>query len=129
MKTRIPLALAACLFATAACQQMTTVRGPSGQAVTATTPEALVIHRGESVPLRVEIDRANFSGPVKVSIAQLPSGVEADRSSMTVDTTSATFALKASSKADLVRNQAVAVTIAAMDGRKAMQYVNLTVTD
>lgn len=128
MRIAIPLALAACLAA-AACEQTTAVRGPSGERVAATTPDALVIHRGESIPLRVEIDRTNFSGPVKVSIAQLPRGVEADRSSMTVDTTSATFALKAKSDADLVRNQAVAVTIAAMDGRKAMQYVNLTVTN
>jgi hypothetical protein len=128
MRTYVPFALAACLFA-AACQETMAVRGPRDEYVAATTPEALVIHRGESAPLRVEIDRVNFTGPVKVSIAQLPRGVDADRSSMTVDTTSATFALKAKRDADLVSNQAVAVTIAAMDGRKAMQYVNLTVTD
>ena len=128
MRAPIFAVLTACVLATAACKQMS-VRGPEGQEVTATTPMSLTIRRGSTEPLQVAIDRENFHGPVTVTIAQLPKGVSADRSSMTVDTTSATFALKASTTADLVSNQAVSVTIAAMDGRKAMQYVSLTVVD
>lgn len=123
------LAVAAiCLLAAAACQQ-TTVRGPAGESVTATTPKSLTIHRGESVPLQIGIDRDNYSGPVTVAISQLPKGVDADRSSMAVDTSTAVFALKAARNADLVSSQAVVVTVADENGRKTTQYVDLTVKD
>jgi hypothetical protein len=121
-------AAAACFIAAAACRQ-TTVRGPNEEAVTATTPNALTIHRGDSIPLKVSLDRDNFEGPVTVSISQLPSGVETDEATQTVDTGSATFSLRASKDADLVANQAVGVTVDAMDGRKAMHYFALTVAE
>jgi len=129
MKSAIPLALAACAFAVAACHSDTTVRGPQGQALTATTPTAMTIHRGDSATLEVGIDREKFIGPVTVSIFQLPKGVESDRSSIKAETTSATFILKAGPTADLVGNQAVGVTVEDPNGRKATQFVNLTVTD
>ena len=122
-------AVAACLLAATACRHTTTVHGPGGESVSATAPSSVWIARGKSTPLVVSIDRQNFTGPVTVSIAQLPSGVSADRSSMTVETTQATFALKASKTADLVQNQAVMVTISDANGRRATQYVQLTVTD
>ena len=122
------LAAAACLFTAAACTS-TTVRGPGNEAVTATTPDALTIHRGDSIPLKVSLDRDNFEGPVTVSISQLPKGVETDQSTKTVDSESATFSLKASHDADLVANQAIEVAVDAMDGRRATQYVALTVAE
>lgn len=122
------LAAAACLFTAAACKS-TTVRGPENDAVTATTPSALTIHRGDSIPLKVSLDRDNYEGPVTVSISQLPKGVETDQSTQTVDSESATFSLKASHDADLVANQAVEVAVDAMDGRRATQYVALTVAE
>ena len=121
-------AVAAILFAAAACNS-TTVRGPEGEAVTATAPSALTIHRGDSIPLKVALDRDKFEGPVTVSISQLPKGVETDHVTQTVDTSSATFSLKASNNADLVANQAVNVTVDAMDGRRLTQYVAITVAE
>ena len=43
--------------------------------------------------------------------------------------TSATFVLVADKAADLVTHQAVAVTLEGPSGRRAMQYVDLSVTD
>ena len=120
--------LAVCLFVAVGCQQMD-VREPQGGRVTATSPRTVTIHRGESTSLTVAIDRESFAGPVKVSLSQLPSGVTVDRASMTVDTTSATFALTATRTADRVRNQAVVVTLEDDNGRRAMQYIDLTVTE
>lgn len=127
---RIPTcaALAAVLFAAAACQQ-TSVRGPRGEELTATAPKWVTIHRGESVPLTVGIDRERFSGPVTVSLSQLPSGVAVDRRSQRVDTDAATFALSAKPDADLVARQALRVTVKGPDGRETTQYVDLTVAE
>jgi hypothetical protein len=121
-------ALLAVLFAAAACQQ-TKVRGPHGEELTATAPRWVTIHRGESVPLTVGIDRDRFSGPVTVSISQLPTGVAVDRRSQRVDTDAATFALRANRDADLVAKQAVRVTVRGPDGRETTQYVDLTVAE
>ena len=105
------------------------VRGPYGESVTAITARSMLIRRGEQQPFEVAIDRQNFSGPVTVSIAQLPKGVSADRSSMKTDATVATFILTAARDASLVENQAVSVTVEGMDGRRAAHYVNLSVTE
>lgn len=126
--TTLILATAACLFAAAACRS-TTVRGPNNESVTATAPSSLTIHRGEVIPLKVSLDRDNYSGPVTVSLSQLPRGVEADEITQTVDNETATFALKASEDADLVEDQTIGVTVDAMNGRRATQYVALTVED
>jgi hypothetical protein len=128
MRTAIVAATMACLLAATACKS-TTVHGPYGESVTATTPASVVVRRGESVPLEVGIDRDRFSGPVTVTITQLPKGVEADRAKQTVETASAVFSLKAANNADLVANQQVGVTVSAMDGQQAKHYVALTVTD
>jgi hypothetical protein len=48
---------------------------------------------------------------------------------MSAETTSATFILTAARTADLVTNQAVGVTVEDPNGRKATQFVSLTVTD
>jgi hypothetical protein len=128
MRVQLAVVLVATALVSAGCHQMD-IRGAEGQRVVATTPRSLSIHRGESVPLTVSIDRQNFSGPVTVSVSQLPKGVDADRPSMTVETTSATIVLKASSDAVLVKNQALAVAIEDGAGRRALQYVDLSVTD
>ncbi len=125
--TSLLAALAACILMTSACQSAT-VRGTDGQSLTATTVRSMTIRRGETAALEVAIDRQNFTGAVKVSISQLPKGVETDQSSMKVETTRATFVLAASASADLVSNQAVSITVEDPSGRQALQYVNLTVT-
>jgi len=128
MRFVIPAALAASFLAVAACHS-TTVRGTEGRSLTATTPASMTIHRGDSAPLEVGVDREKFTGPVKVSIFQLPKGVESDKSSISAETTSATFILKAASAADLVSNHAVGVTVEDPNGRRATQFVSLSVTD
>jgi hypothetical protein len=128
MRFTTPLVLVLCLVAAAGCQQ-SKVHGPEGESVTLTTPRSLKVHRGSSVDLKVDIDRNGYSGPVTVTVSQLPSGVSADRPSATVDTTAATFVLVATPTATLVANQSVAVTLEAMSGRKAMQYISLDVVD
>jgi len=129
MRLVLPAAFASCLLAVAACRSDATVRGSQGQSLTATTPRSMTIHRGDSAPLEVGIDREKFTGPVTVSIFQLPKGVESDKSSIKAETTSATFILKAAAGADLVTNQAVGVTVEDPDGRKATQFVNVNVVD
>jgi hypothetical protein len=128
MRPTLLAAVAVCLVATAACHSAE-IRRPNGEYVAASTPRSMSIRRGESAPLQVAIDRENFRGPVTVSISQLPKGVAVDRSSQKVESDAATFALVASKDADLVANQAVAVVIDDMDGRRATQYVTLTVRD
>jgi hypothetical protein len=120
--------LAVSLLALGACQSAT-VRGTQGKSVTATTPTSMTIRRGASYPLEVGIDRERFVGPVKVSIFQLPKGVESDKSTIRAETTSVTFILHATPGADLVGNQAVGVTVEDPDGRQATQFINLTVTN
>jgi hypothetical protein len=124
----MPLAIAISLLAVTACHSAT-VRGTEGESLTATTPRSMTLRRGATSSLEVGIDREKFTGPVTVSIFQLPKGVESDKSSIKAETTSATFILKAGTAADLVSNQAVGVTVEDPDGRKATQFVNLTVTD
>lgn len=123
-----PAALALCLVTVAACHS-NTVRGTEGRSTTVTTPRSMTIHRGDSIPLEVGIDRERFTGPVTVSIFQLPRGVEADKSSIKAETTSATFILTAARSADLVSNQAVGVTVEGPNGRQATQFVTLSVRD
>ena len=128
MRLLTPIALSACLVALAACQSAT-VRGTEGRSLTATTQTSMTLRRGQSLPLEVAIDRQQFTGPVTVSIFQLPKGVSSDKSSIKAGTTIATFILKASASADLVTNQAVGVTVEDPNGRQATQFVTLTVTD
>jgi hypothetical protein len=126
MRTATLVLVAVGLLATAACQTVT-VRGPDDKKLAATTPLAMTLHRGESKALEVGIDRDNFSGPVTVSVSQLPPGVEVDRNDQKVETQSATFALTASANAELVAGQPIGVTVEGMDGRRATQFVALTV--
>ena len=120
-------ALTACVLSAAACQSAT-VRGDDDTAVTATTVRSLTIRRGGTANLEVGLTRRNFTGPVEVSISNLPKGVDADDGSMKVDANATTFILRASSTADLVTNHAVAITVEDPDGREATQHVSLTVT-
>jgi len=129
MNKAAPLFLLTLALATAAGCHTTEVNGPGGESVAATTPRSLTLHRGSSIALEVDIDREQFTGPVTVSVSQLPKGVSADRASAKVESTMATFVLEASKTADLVSNQKIAVTVEGMGGRKAMQYISLDVTD
>lgn len=128
-RTTLTVALLAAGLATAGACQSATVRGTEGRSIKATTSRSMTIRRGDSAPLQVGIDRERFTGPVTVSIDQLPKGVDSDVASIHSETTSATFILRASRTADLVTNQAVSVTVADPAGRTATQFVSLDITD
>jgi hypothetical protein len=90
----------------------------------------MTIQRGESATLEVGIGRERFTGPVTVSIFQLPAGVVADRSSIEAETTTATFILKADADADLVENHAADVTASAGPGGIAVsQSISIDVRE
>lgn len=127
MRLPILAAVVACALATGACQT-TSVRDSRGERIAA-APKSMTLHRGQTAPLMVSIDRDNFRGPVTVSVSQLPKGVEVDRATQKVETDLATFSLKASKDADLVRNQAVAVVFDDDEGRRTTQYVTLSVQE
>ena len=105
MRTAFALVVAAALLTGTGCRT-TTVRGPEGESLTATTPRTVTIKRGETVPVEIGIDQRNFTGPVTVSISQRPSGVQTDTESQKVETTTATFMLSASKSASLVTDRA-----------------------
>ena len=128
MRSKMPVMIAVCVFGVAACQSAT-LRGTQGRSLTATTPDSMTIRRGDSAALEVGIDREKFAGPVTVSIFQLPKGVVSDQTSISAESTTATFILNAAAAADLVSNQAVGITVADPSGGRATQFVALTVTD
>jgi hypothetical protein len=127
-KSSMLAALAACLLSAAACQSAT-VHGDDDTAVTATTVRSLTIRRGATATLQVDLMRRNTTGPVEVTVSNLPRGVDAEDASMSVETTAATFVLRASSTADLVTNHAIDLTVEDKDGRQVKQHVSLTVTN
>ncbi len=128
MRLMTSAALVFLVLGATACQSAT-VRGTGGRSLTATTPVSMTMRRGASAPLEIGIDRERFTGPVTVSIFSLPRGVDSDATSVRAETTSATFILKASATADRVTNQAVGVTVEDPEGRRATQFVSLSVTD
>ena len=128
MKLPISAALAACLFSVVACQSAT-VRGTEGRSLTATAPVWMTVQRGTSSPLEIGIDRQKFTGPVTVSVFQLPRGVTTDKSTIRSESTTATFIVTASATADLVSNQAVGIIVEDPSGRQVTQFVNLSITN
>ena len=127
-KSSVLAAAAACLLSAVACQSAT-VHGEDDTSVTATTVRSLTIRRGGQATLEVALNRRNMAGPVEVTVSNLPNGVSADDASMNVETTGATFILRASTSADLVTNHAVDLTVEDPNGHQVKQHVSLTVTN
>jgi hypothetical protein len=120
--------IASCLliFAALGCQE-STVRGPEGQAMTISLPSPITLQRGQNYPLTVGIERKGFSGPVTVSVSQLPNGVVVQEQTQTVETDMAVFVLMASNTAEIVGNQQVKVSASGAHGITTTQYLSLTV--
>jgi hypothetical protein len=139
-----PVVLAAAAL-TAGCQQMfgpdrdseytapragyVSVQGTGGRSLGLASPPELVLRRGESRALRLDVERVNFRDPVRVSVSQLPRGVQVDDASRNVDATSTTFVLRASQDATLVHNHFVVVSVEGPDSMRASDNVRLTVLD
>ena len=120
--------IASCLvmFTMLGCEQ-STVRGPEGEQLTITSPPALTLHRGMDQPLEVSIDRKNTTGPVTVSISQLPNGVTTRNTTQSVETDKAVFILMASDNANLVNNQQVKIVSKGANGVQTTQYLSVNV--
>lgn len=114
------------IFAALGCQE-STVRGPEGKAMTISLPGPITLQRGQNYPLTMGIERKGFSGPVTVSIAQLPNGVAVQEKTQTVETDKAVFMLTASDTAEIVGNQQVKVKASGPTGITTTQYLSLTV--
>ena len=112
----------------AGCVDVTT-RGPEGERMTATLPQSVTIQRGQTQVVKIGLERKNSTAGVNVAVSQLPSGVEAEVPAKPVETDQATILLKAAKSADLVRNQAVKVTLTGPNDTQATQYFQLTVTE
>jgi hypothetical protein len=126
MRPLIRLALGAIVVLAAGCTT-TTVQGPEGQKMTVLASGGAVVHRGGSEAVEITIDRKNFTGPVEVTLSELPQGVKADQDSKTVATNKATFLLTVSDSADLVQNQAVKITVKGPGDMETTQYLKLSV--
>ena len=108
------------------CEQ-STVKGPEGERMTVSVPSALTLHRGQYQTLEVAVDRGNFSGPVTLSIAQLPNGVTVKSATQTIETDKAVFVLTASDSAEIVGNQQVKIIARSPSGAESTQYVSVSV--
>ncbi len=116
------------LLSAVGCQQET-VQGPSGKALTLTTPSSVTIRRGGQRTVEMGIARKNTRADVTVSLSQLPSGVTVGESSRRVATDSVSFILKADPTAALVGGQAVTVTIEGPDGMRGTEHFRLSVVE
>ena len=104
-----------------------TAHGQAGQALTLSAPRSETISRGQTKTIEVGLARSGFTGPVRLTIAQLPAGVSAADAAMEVQTDAATFVLTASKDAALVENQSVRVAAEGPGGMEATEYFKLTV--
>ena len=105
----------------------TTVRGPENKSLTLVVPRSLAIHQGQTEAVEVGIQREKVPGRVRVWISQLPGGVTARESSMTVETDAATFVLTADETAGRVAEHVVMVTAEGPEGMRATGEIRLTV--
>jgi hypothetical protein len=119
------LALAGLLGACAS----TTATAPGGESLTLMKPMDQTLRRGETNKVAVYVRRDRFAGPVKLTIDQLPGGldvVERDlRAEAGKDFTE--FTLHAKPDADLVGGHAVRVTASGGDALTAVEWFHVTV--
>lgn len=92
------------------CQQIIT-DPPHDASVSMTIPQSVTIQQGKTQNVTVAVHRYNYTQPVTVSLSELPEGVSAKESSLSVTGDSATFVLTAGAKAKLVANHPVTVSI------------------
>jgi hypothetical protein len=105
----------------------TTVRGESDRSLTVSRPHDVTLQRGKANSMRVRFDRHNFDGPVTISVANLPAGVEAvdvPRQSQGDDDT---IVLQASDRADLVENHQARISLTGPDGMQATETFEVSV--
>jgi hypothetical protein len=107
----------------------TTVRGKNGEVLVLYKPSDVSLRRGDAEPITVRMRRENFDGDVKVSVANLPAGVEAVDAPRSTRGDSIRIVLRARDRADLVQNQEVRVSVEGPEGIRATESLSLTVRD
>lgn len=107
----------------------TTVRGKNGEVLVLYKPSNVSLRRGDAEPITVRMRREHFDGDVKVSVSNLPSGVEAVDAPRSTRGDSIRIVLRARDRADLVRNQEVLVSVEGPEGIRATESLSLTVRD
>ena len=105
----------------------TTVRGPSGERLTLVKPENIHLKRGKAESVMVHLRRDNFSERVRVSVTQLPSGVEAVDEPRSTNSDRVEVVLRAGSDADRVQNHQALVTAEGPDGIRATETLEISV--
>ena len=107
----------------------TTVRGKNGEKLVLYKPSNMTLKRGDAESVTVRMHRENFNGDVRVSVSNLPSGVEAVDAPRSTSSDSIKIVFRARDRADLVQNQDVLVTAEGPEGIRATESIKLTVRD
>jgi hypothetical protein len=124
-------AIAACmlglLFALG-CGERATVEGTGGRKLTLVGPDGVTVKQGDIAEMKVAIKRENLGAPVQVTITNLPAGVKAIDSGMSIVGSEGIFHLQAEGDAALVANHQATLTAAAPEGIAASVAFSVTVT-
>ncbi len=107
----------------------TTVRGSDGERLTLVKPRNISIERGEAESIAVDLERNNLNGQVKITISQLPDGVEAVDTPRVTNGTHVELVLQAKPGAALVRNHQALVTAEGPDGIRATETLEISIEE
>lgn len=112
------------------CGQRATVEGTGGRKLTLVGPDSVTVKQGDIAEMKVVIKRENFDAPVLVTIINLPAGVKAIDSGMSIVGTEGIFHLQAAGDAALVANHQATITATATapEGIAASVSFSVTVT-
>ncbi|HWL92576.1 MAG TPA: hypothetical protein VNT79_03495 [Phycisphaerae bacterium] len=105
----------------------TTVRGSGGERLTLIKPVNITLRRGGAEGVTIRLERNNFDDEVKVSISQLPAGVEAVDSPRATRANEVEIVLRAGDNADLVERHQALVTAEGPEGIRATETLELNV--
>lgn len=109
--------------------QSSTVKGTHGEKLVLYRPGNVSLKRGDAEKVTVRLKRENFSEDVKISVSQLPAGVEAVDAPRTTSSDSIEVVLRATDGADLVKNHRVMITAEGPEGIRTTETFKVTVRD
>jgi len=105
----------------------TTVRGSHGEKLVLYKPGHVKIERGHSESMRVRIKRENFDDAVRVSMTQLPQGVEAVDMPRETHSDTIEVVLRADPQAALVKDHEALVTVEGPQDMRATEAFKVSV--
>ncbi len=107
----------------------TTVLGSGGEKLTLVKPKNVAIRRGEAESVVVRLRRHHFSDEVKITVSQLPRGVNAVDVPRATNADRVELLLRADEDAALVRGHQVMVTAHGPDGISATETLEISVRE